>query len=121
MQGPRTHTAIVVLRECVIMENILSWTGIKARICEVAAHAMRAELADKSAYELTRLLEQDHLLTLKKQLIFEELKRHGITYMSIQHIAAEKNGKPDASARLMALPQTPTILYMHRATPIEDR
>ena len=103
------------------MENILFWTGIKARICEVAAHAMRAELADKTAYELTRLLEQDHLLALKRKLIFEELKRHGITYLSIQHIDAERSEKPAASDQLMVISQTPTVLYIHQATPIEDR
>ena len=103
------------------METILSWTGIKARICEVAAHAMRAELADKTAYELTRLLQQDHLLALKKQLIFEELKRYGITYLSIQQMDAEKREKPDANAQLMVLSRTPTVLYIHQATPIEDR
>ena len=80
------------------MENILSWSSIKTRLREVAANAIRAELADKTAYELTRLLEQDYLLALKKRLIVEELKRHGITYLSIQHIDSEKAEKLDVSA-----------------------
>ena len=102
------------------MENILSWTGIKVRICKVAAHAMRAELANKTAYELTRLLEQDHLLTLKKQLIFEELQRHGITYLSIQHMDAENSAKPDAIDQLMVLSQTPTVVNINQANPSKD-
>jgi hypothetical protein len=103
------------------MENILSWTGIKARICEVAAHAMRAELADKSAYELTRLLEQDHLLALKKQLIFEELKRHGVTYLAIHQIDTVKSEKLGVGAQSMVFSQTPTVVNIHQETSVEDR
>ena len=48
------------------MEKILSWIGIKNRVEEIVAHAIRIELDAKTADELTELLQQDHLLALVK-------------------------------------------------------
>jgi len=79
------------------MENILSWTGFKDSLGRIAAVAIRAELAKKSSAQLMGMLQEKHMLALKRQLILEELHLRGISHLNEHLVESEQNDDPDVN------------------------